>query len=94
MYSLSISIVLFTRTSEAIRYLSVCLLNNEYVVLRKLTEPILNVTSGFGSVDVTELNMMATVPDHTHVFVVDDVHTLDTVRDELYLEICNLIGQS
>lgn len=52
------------------------------------------VTSGFGSVDVTELNMMATVPDHTHVFVVDDVHTLDTVRDELYLEICNLIGQS
>nr|XP_022302314.1 collagen alpha-1(XIV) chain-like [Crassostrea virginica] len=49
---------------------------------------------GFGSSDLGELNMMATVPDHTHVFVVDDVHTLDTVRDELYLEICNLIGQS
>lgn len=64
--------------------------------VNKLTqvEPILIVTLGFGSVDVTELNMMATVPDHTHVFVVDDVHTLDTVRDELYLEICNLIGQS
>ncbi|XP_061181225.1 collagen alpha-1(XII) chain-like [Saccostrea echinata] len=49
---------------------------------------------GFGSVDIPELNKMATVPDHTHVFVVDDIHTLDTVRDELYLEICNLIGQS
>lgn len=41
MYSLSISFVLFTRTSEAIRYLSVCLLNNEYVVLRKLTDTCL-----------------------------------------------------
>lgn len=41
MHSLSISIVLFTRTSEAIRYLSVCLLNNEYVVLRKLTDTCL-----------------------------------------------------
>lgn len=34
-YSLSISTVLFTRSSEAIRYLSVCLLNYEYLVLRK-----------------------------------------------------------
>lgn len=66
----------------------------EDIIMKVKLKGIEIFSIGFGSVDVTELNMMATVPDHTHVFVVDDVHTLDTVRDELYLEICNLIGQS
>ena len=35
---------------------------------------------------------MASDPDSTHVFVVDDVHTLDNVRDDLYLSVCDVIG--
>lgn len=52
----------------------------------------MNVILGFGSVDVIEFNMMVIVLDYIYVFVVDDVYIFDMVWDELYLEICNLIG--
>ncbi|KAK3106280.1 hypothetical protein FSP39_016752 [Pinctada imbricata] len=47
---------------------------------------------GFGDYGLSELNLMATDPDSTHVFVVDDVTSLDYVRDDLYLQVCDTIG--